>query len=105
MEKDYTKKQFIEDLFEVANVWREDIMLDLSGRTDELLENEIAKKLVRKCAEARRESTKMRKRMFVEAMGETKEPGEWCDRNLAELAAEKSREYTEVVYELLVRNN
>lgn len=68
MEKEYTKEQFVEDLFEFANVWREDIMLDLAGKTDELWENEIAKKLVRKCAEARMESTEMRKQMFVEAM-------------------------------------
>ena len=105
MKKEYTKEQFVEDLFEVANVWREGIMLDLAGRTDELWENEIAKKLVRKCAEARRESTKMRKQMFVEAMRGTEEHDEWCDRNLAELAAEKSSGYTNMVYELLVRNN
>lgn len=49
MEKAYTKEQFIEDLFEVANVWVEEAMCDLAERTDELWENEIAKKLVRKC--------------------------------------------------------
>lgn len=76
MEKEYTKEQFVEDLFEVANVWIEDIMLDLAGKTDELWENEIAKKLVRKCAEARRESTEMRKQMFVEAMRGTEEHDE-----------------------------
>lgn len=105
MEKEYTKEQFVEDLFEVANVWREDIMLDLAGKTDELWENEIAKKLVRKCAEARRESTEMRKQMFVEAMRGTEEHDEWCAKSIADLAAEKSREYTNMVYELLVRNN
>lgn len=57
MEKAYTKEQFIEGLFEVANVWVEEAMCDLAERTDELWENEIAK-LVRKCAEARRESRK-----------------------------------------------
>lgn len=105
MEKEYTKEQFVEDLFEVANVWREDIMLDLAGKTDELWENEIAKKLVRKCAEARRESTEMRKQMFVEAMRGTEEHDEGCAKSIADLSAEKSREYTNMVYELLVRNN
>lgn len=105
MEKEYTKEQFVEDLFEVANVWREDIMLDLAGKTDELWENEIAKKLVRKCAEARRESTEMRKQMFVEAMRGTEEHDEVCAKIIADLAAEKSREYTNMVYELIVRNN
>lgn len=105
MEKEYTKEQFVEDLFEVANVWREDIMLDLAGKTDELWENEIAKKLVRKCAEARRESTEMRKQMFVEAMRGTEEHDEGCAKSIADLVAEKSREYTNMVYELLVRNN
>lgn len=98
MEKEYTKEQFVEDLFEVANVWREDIMLDLAGKTDELWENEIAKKLVRKCAEARRESTEMRKQMFVEAMKGI----DGCAADLAEMAVEKSIEYTFMVHELLV---
>lgn len=76
-----------------------------AGKTDELWENEIAKKLVRKCAEARRESTEMRKQMFVEAMRGTEEHDEGCAKSIADLAAEKSREYTNMVYELLVRNN
>lgn len=102
MEKEYTKEQFVEDLFEVANVWVEEAMCDLAGRTDELWENEIAKKLVGKCAEARRESTEMRKQMFVEAMRGTEEHDEGCAKSIADLAAEKSREYTNMVYELLV---
>ena len=87
MEKAYTK---------------EEAMCDLAERTDELWENEIAKKLVRKCAEARRESTEMRKQMFVEAMRGTEEHDEGCAKSIADLAAEKSREYTSMVYELLV---
>lgn len=97
MEKAYTKEQFIEDLFEVANVWVEEAMCDLAERTDELWENEIAKKLVRKCAEARRESRKWRKNAFVEAMKGI----DGCAADLAEMAGKRSGEYTSMVYELL----
>lgn len=92
MEKEYTKEQFVEDLFEVANVWREDIMLDLAGKTDELWENEIAKKLVRKCAEARRESTEMRKQMLVEAMRGTEEHDEGCADGFAVRGVQQRRQ-------------
>lgn len=47
----------------------------------------------------------MRKQMFVEAMRGTEEHDEGCAKSIADLAAEKSREYTNMVYELLVRNN
>lgn len=94
----YTKEQFTEDLFEVASVWVDGIMCDLAERADELWENEIAKKLVRKCAEARRESRKWRKQMFVDALKGI----DGCAADLAEMAGEKSSEYTNMVYELLV---
>lgn len=98
MEKAYTKEQFTEDLFEVASVWVDGIMCDLAERADELWENEIAKKLVRKCAEARRESRKWRKKMFVDALKGI----DGCAADIAEMAGEKSSEYTCMVHELLV---
>lgn len=96
--RNYTKAEFDEDLFEVANVWVEETMCDLAERVDELWENEIAKKLVRKCAQARRESRKWRKQMFVDTMKGI----DGCAANLAEMAGKKSSDYTIMVYELLV---
>lgn len=50
----YTKAEFDEDLFEVANVWVERIIVDLAERSEELWKNEVAAKLVKKAADARR---------------------------------------------------
>lgn len=46
----YTKTEFDEDLFEVANVWVERIPVDLAERSEELWKNEVAAKLVKKAS-------------------------------------------------------
>lgn len=95
---DYTKDQFMNDLFECANVWTESIMLKLAERSKELWENETARKLVRKCASARRLYKNARMQMFSDAVANREE----YKLEGIELRKEKSRMYTEMFYDLLV---
>lgn len=97
---DYTKDQFMNDLFECANVWTESIMLKLAKRSEELWENETARKLVRKCASARRLYKDARTQMFADAVANREE----YPLEVIELRKEKSSMYTEMFYDLLVRD-
>ena len=94
----YTKAEFDEDLFEVANVWVERVLVDLAERSEELWKNEVAAKLVKKAADARRAYKIARQRMFQCAIKGTERPSlEYMD-----MLQEKCSNYTQVVYDLLV---
>lgn len=98
MKKAYTKEQFIEDLYEVANVWVERTLVDLAERSEELWKNEVAAKLVKKSAEARREYIDARRSMFQCTIEGTERPS----LEYMEMMQEKCSNYTWVVYDLLV---
>lgn len=95
---DYTKDQFMNDLFECASGWTERIMVALAKRSEELWEDETARKLVRKCASARRSYMDARERMFADAV----KNGEMYSLEYTEVRKEKSHAYTELFYDMLV---
>ena len=105
MGKEYARGQFAEDPLEVADVWREGIMPDPAGKTGGPRENEIAEKPVGRCAEARGESTGMRRQMSVEAMRGTEGRDEGCAKTIADPAAGKGREHANMAYGPLVGDN
>lgn len=94
----YTKAEFDEDLFEVANVWVERILVDLAERSEELWKNEVAAKLVKKAADARRAYRTARLSMFQCTIEGTERPS----LEYMEMLQEKCSNYTQVVYDLLV---
>lgn len=98
MEKAYTKEQFTEDLFEVANVWVERILVDLAERSEELWKNEVAAKLVKKAADARRAYRNARLSMFKSTIDGTERPS----LEYMEVLQERCSDYTQIVYDVLV---
>lgn len=94
----YTKPEFDEDLFEVANVWVERILVDLAERSEELWENDVAAKLVKKAADGRRAYRNARKSMFQSTIEGMERPS----LEYMEMLSDKCHNYTQVVYDLLV---
>lgn len=98
----YTKAEFDEDLFEVANVWGERTLVDLAERSEELWKNEAAAKLVKKAADARRAYRTARLGMSQCTIeGADRQSLEYMER-LQETLQEKCSSCTQAVYDLLV---
>lgn len=96
--REYTKRQFMNDLFEVSSVWVDEKMVKLAEKSDELWENKVARKLIMKCAMTRRAYEGKRRALFDEKAGiDTGFTSKYLEE-----AKETSGQYTMAVFDAIV---